>query len=153
MRRSKRESSEIGFAARKHTETDLRMQRSGQERTVVGFAERGHAATGGRNQDKRGPGPAKRTRRLWDGRRCTETGKNGPTDADTMGPAQEHRSKREGTEMGLAAWKQAETDLRMQGSGWERAVVGFAEDNKSQVVIKEKAKPNTAVCHTLHCFQ
>ena len=62
MRRSKREGSEIGFAAQKHTETDLRkqrsgrgdagiclaaqkqaemnlrMQRSGQERTVVGVA-------------------------------------------------------------------------------------------------------------------
>lgn len=41
MQRSKREGSEMGFAARKHTETDLRMQRSGQERAVVGFAERG----------------------------------------------------------------------------------------------------------------
>ena len=39
MRRSKREGPEIGFAARKHTETDLCMQRSGQERSAVGFAD------------------------------------------------------------------------------------------------------------------
>ena len=38
MQRSKREGSEIGFAARKHSEMDLRMQRSGREGAVVGFA-------------------------------------------------------------------------------------------------------------------
>ena len=74
MQRGKREGSEIGFAARRHTETALRMQRSGQERIVVGFAERGHAVTGGRNQGRRCPGPAKRTERRWDTPRCTETG-------------------------------------------------------------------------------
>ena len=41
MQRSKREGSEIGFAARKHSETDLRMQRSGREGAVVGFAGQG----------------------------------------------------------------------------------------------------------------
>ena len=41
MQRSKREGSEIGFAARKHSEMDLRMQRSGREGAVVGFAGQG----------------------------------------------------------------------------------------------------------------
>ena len=43
MQRSKREGSEIGFAARKHSETDLRMQRSGREDTMVGVAARKQA--------------------------------------------------------------------------------------------------------------
>ena len=34
--------------------------------------------------------------------------------------------------VGIAVWKHVETDGLMQRSGWERAVVGFAEQGRAE---------------------
>ena len=77
VQRSGREDAGIGFAERKQAGMDLRVQRSGWERVAVGFAKRKRAEADGREQGRRCPGPAKRTKDGYGRRRCLETGRNG----------------------------------------------------------------------------
>ena len=81
VQRSGREGAVVGLAAQKQAGMDLRVQRSGWERVAVGFARRGRAETDGREQGKRCPGPAKRTKDGYGRRRCSETSRNVPAGA------------------------------------------------------------------------
>ena len=83
----------------------------------MGFAKRGRAEADGREQGRRCPGPAKRTKDGYGRRRCTETGRNGSMGAAkrTRGHWDGRRCSETGRNGSIGAAK------RMRG-----AVVGFA---------------------------